>query len=263
MAAISPRPPSTRPLPWTEDPPPTCRHCLHRHHCLPAGLAQRALDALDQVLERPPPVFRGHRLWAAGDGFDALYVVRAGVMMAFDTTARGDRAVAFHLPGDLFGFSGLANGRHPYGVTALDTGTLCRLPYDAWLGLCTRHPGLQANLDRIVGAQLLDLKRMLGVFGYRTGRERVALLMLHLGERARRMGGNPRHFLLPASRLRLGQYLAMAKETLSRTFSELQRAGLLQVDGQEIQLLDPDGLAETAGLPPAWAPPRRRRGGWG
>jgi CRP/FNR family transcriptional regulator len=53
-------------------------------------------------------------------------------------------------------------------------------------------------------------------------------------------------FRLPMSRTDIGNYLGLAVETVSRVFTKMQRNGLLQVEGKEIEILDPDELCQVA-----------------
>ena len=41
----------------------------------------------------------------------------------------------------------------------------------------------------------------------------------------------------------IGNYLGLAVETVSRTFTKLQHRGVIKVEGKEVAILDMEGLA--------------------
>jgi len=72
--------------------------------------------------------------------------------------------------------------------------------------------------------------------------ERVAAFLLNLTERLRVRGFSAASVVLRMSREEIGSYLGLKLETVSRTFSKFQAAGLLFVRQRHIQITDPAGL---------------------
>ena len=50
------------------------------------------------------------------------------------------------------------------------------------------------------------------------------------------------------SRVDISNYLGLAVETISRVFTRFQKNGLIETQGKEVILQDPDTLYELAGL---------------
>lgn len=84
------------------------------------------------------------------------------------------------------------------------------------------------------------------LLGKKTAEERIGSFLLNLSRRYELRRLSPVTFRLPMSRTDIGNYLGLAVETVSRVFTKLQRAGLLQVEGKEIAILDHDQLCHVA-----------------
>lgn len=71
---------------------------------------------------------------------------------------------------------------------------------------------------------------------------RVATLLLSLSRRYGRRHLSPNSLRLPMSRTDMGNFLGLTIETVSRTFSRLQKEGIIKVDGREIHINKQDAL---------------------
>lgn len=72
--------------------------------------------------------------------------------------------------------------------------------------------------------------------------ERLAFFLLDLMQRLE----GRRHFHLLISRADIGDHLGLTSETVTRTFTLLQRHNYVQVNGRNLEILDPIGLARLA-----------------
>jgi len=72
--------------------------------------------------------------------------------------------------------------------------------------------------------------------------ERLAFFLLDLMQRLE----GRRHFHLLMSRADIGDHLGLTSETVTRTFTLLQRYNYVQVNGRNLEILDPIGLARLA-----------------
>ncbi|NIO39863.1 MAG: helix-turn-helix domain-containing protein, partial [Burkholderiales bacterium] len=60
-------------------------------------------------------------------------------------------------------------------------------------------------------------------------------------------GLSTREFNLSMTRQDIANYLGLTLETVSRTFTQFQKDGLLQVDRRLVRILDRSGLTTVAG----------------
>jgi CRP/FNR family nitrogen fixation transcriptional regulator len=80
------------------------------------------------------------------------------------------------------------------------------------------------------------------LLGRSNAMERLAFFLLDLMQRLE----GRRHFHLLMSRADIGDHLGLTSETVTRTFTRLQRHNYVQVNGRNLEILDPIGLARLA-----------------
>ena len=80
------------------------------------------------------------------------------------------------------------------------------------------------------------------LLGRSNAMERLAFFLLDLMQRLE----GRRHFHLLMSRADIGDHLGLTREPVTRTFTLLQRRNYVQVNGRNLEILDPIGLARLA-----------------
>ena len=225
-----------------------CTHCSLNQLCLPMSLDQADLEQLDAIVERKRPVQRGDHLYRGGDRFRAIYAVRSGSLKTYTTTEDGEEQVTgFHLPGELIGLDAINTWVHPCSAAALETTSICELPFEQLEQLAADIPGLQRQLLRLMSREIFADQEMLFAMARRSAEERLAMLLMSFADRFARRGLSATRFRLPMARSELGNYLGLAPETMSRLFRRFSEQGWLRAQGREIQLLEPDALNAVAG----------------
>lgn len=214
-----------------------CSSCSLRELCLPVALEREDIDALDRIVERHRPLHKGDMLCRPGQPFSALYAVLSGSLKSSLLSQDGEsRIIAFHLPGEMVGLDAISAGTHPTTITALETTSLCRIPFNQLETLSLKLPGLQHQLFRIMSKEIFDDHELLQAITRRTSEQRIATLLLNLSQRYGCRGLSRTRFLLPMSRLDLSNFLGLASETTSRIFRRFIAKGILKVAGKEVEL---------------------------
>lgn len=213
-----------------------CESCPLHELNLPGQVADVELAALAEIVVPSGLFHAGDHLFRIGDPLRALYLLRAGAFKSGATDPEGrEHVTGFLLPGDLLGFDGIYSGRHLYDTVALDTSTVCILPYDPLTDLSGRLPSLRRQLMRLFSKDLVEAGRLAGSY---TAEERVAAFLINLSDRLHARGYSATEFNLPMSRRDIGNHLRLATETVTRVLSGLQSAGTLRVHERTIQLVD-------------------------
>ena len=221
----------------------SCGNCSLTDLCLPHGMDVDDVDALERVVKRLPPLQPGKHLYRTGDPGRALFAVRSGCLKTYCTTEDGDEQVlGFTLPGELVGLDGLHNGHYVSNSIALETASVCALPYDQLENLCHTLPALQRQVMRIVGKEVAEDQKMLMLLGKRSAEERLAAFLVSLSMRYKSRNLSPTEFNLPMSRQDIGNYLGLAIETVSRLFAHFQDKKLLTVNRRAVVLTDLERL---------------------
>ena len=133
-----------------------CHNCTLFQLCLPVGVGAADLDLLDRILKNRRMVKRGDHVFRPGDAFHAVYAVRSGSVKTY-ARSRGGRAqmTGFHLPGELIGLDAIDSGVHHCGARALESTSVCELPFDRLEALGTQVAGVQRQMLRIMSKQIL------------------------------------------------------------------------------------------------------------
>ncbi len=225
-----------------------CKDCSLREMCLPLGLNNADLKALDNVIRRQRTLRKGEQLYRLGDPLKSLYAVRTGTLKTAGLMEDGRvQVTGFHLPGELLGMDAINTDRHPCSAEALETSEVCEIPYDAIGELAQKVPGLQHQLFRIMSRELVEDEHLLMMLGRMNAEERLAACLISFSRRHERLGVSGTAFKLSMSRQDLGDYLGLALETVSRLFSRFQEEKLIDIQGRHITLLNLDRLHIMAG----------------
>jgi CRP/FNR family transcriptional regulator len=226
----------------------SCAHCGLHQLCLPASIGSDDIPRLDKIVEVKKSLDREQALFAAGQPFRALYVVRSGAFKTSTIDSQGEvQVLGFHLPGEIMGLDAIASGRHECSAEALMKSSACEVPYDRLEAVALELPGLQQQLMRVISREVQHDQRHLVMIGRKVALERLAIFLHSLSQRLERVRRDPHLFVLPMSRRDLANYLGLVVETVSRLFSRLSELGVIAVERKTIRILDPAKLRELAG----------------
>jgi len=225
-----------------------CRDCSLHQLCLPIGISREDMERIDNIIRRRRPIARGETLFRHGDPFHSIYAVRSGSIKTFTPSDDGmEQVTGFHLPGEMIGLDAINGSTHPCSAKALDTASLCEIPFDELESLSHGIPSLQKQLLKIMSREILHDHNLLMMLGKKSAEERLASLLLSLSNRLLQRGFSAHEFNLSMSRNDIGNYLGLAVETVSRLFRRFREQGVLTVDRRSIQIHDMQKLKEAAG----------------
>jgi len=224
-----------------------CQKCSLFQLCMPMGLNDNDLEKLDRIIKRRRPVEKGEYLFRMGDPFHSVYAIRAGSIKIYTTNQNGqEQIIAFHLPGDLVGLDAIQGEVHTCSARALETVSVCEIPFDRLEALSHKIPGLQHHLLKLMSEELQHEHCHLAILARAPVEARLASFLTRLSERFRERGYSATEFNLSMSRNDIANTLGMAVETISRLFSQFQEQGLLRVERKHVQILDMPALVELS-----------------
>lgn len=224
-----------------------CQDCSLHQLCLPVGIDRKDLAALDHIIKRRRPIQRGDHLFVASDRFRSIYAVRSGSLKTYNLTEDGrEQVTGFFLPGEIVGLDAIGEGVHTCSARALETTSVCEIPYEELEGLGEHIPALTHQLLRIMSKEMHHDQVLLMLLGKRAAEERLAALLLNLSQRYGQRGYSSSEFNLSMSRHDIANYLGLAVETVSRLFSRMQEDGMLAVRSRHVRLTDIDKLRALA-----------------
>jgi CRP/FNR family transcriptional regulator len=225
-----------------------CSNCPQNSFCLPSELGAEDIAAVEAIVEHGGIRHKGDHIFRQGEEFLALHVVRSGSVASYSSSASGcEQITGFSFPGSVLGMDAIALNRHRTSAIALETTSVCRIPYESVRSLGQRIPALQHHVFRRLSQEIATEQRMLSTLGKCTAEQRVATLLLDISGDLKRRRLSALRFDLPMTRRDMGNFLGLSTETVSRSMTQLQRDGILRVDSKQITIRDPDRLRAFAG----------------
>ncbi len=225
----------------------SCGDCRLGELCLPIALDASEITRLDEIVKRGRPLKKGDYLYHQGDEFKAIYAIRAGSFKSFKTAWDGaEQVTGLYLPGEIVGMDGISSNQHNSSAIALETGSVCEIPFTQLEALSSKIPSLQGRFFRLMGKEIANDQKMLTLLSSNSAEERVAALLLSISSRQHRRHLSPNQFRLPMTRAEIGSYLGITLETVSRIFSRLQKQDIIKVDNKELRVSDMDALKKIA-----------------
>jgi CRP/FNR family transcriptional regulator, anaerobic regulatory protein len=221
-----------------------CEGCSLHSACLTRSLSPAALEAFDDIIQRPQPLKRGQALIRQGQAFRSLYLVRTGSLkQVMRLPGREDEQVIhFYLPSEAVGLEAIGETHCPASVVALESTFVCELPFEQLEALALRHEALRAELMRCMSRELRGDQRQVCLLSGRTAEQRLAGFLLDLSRRFHARGYSRYRFQLTMSRADIGSHLGLALETVSRVMGRFQRQGLVKAAGRELSIRSLEGL---------------------
>lgn len=217
---------------------------------IPPGLLLGAVPAGDGAdararrsilaLRRGPVRFRRNTTVAAeGDSADCIFLVAKGIVRSCKTFVDGGRSiVAFHLPGELFGWT--CGGTHLLSAEAATDAVVMFVKRSALLSAAARDTALANFLVENTANELRQTQEH-SLLISRDARHRIAAFLTDLSRRT----GNSTRLDVPMSCHDIADYLGLTIETVSRTITKLVRCGSIARAGSRrtFILKDPGSLA--------------------
>jgi len=224
----------------------SCDTCRMRLMCLPAALDQHHLDSLEDIIENRRTVGSGETLYRQNDPFTSLYAILNGSVKTYTTHEDGwTRITGCHLPGEIFGFSGIGADFCRSTARALEDTLICEIPFDDLQALCRKIPDLQSRVLHLMSQRLVEDHELAAQFLHkRPARKRIAAFIISVSTRAARRGEAEMELRLPMSRTDIGNYLGITLETVCRELSRLEKAGIITLSKRDLTILDLPGLRE-------------------
>jgi len=182
----------------------------------------------------------GELIFSEGEGCAGLYIVEAGSVRIFKSSAGGrEQVLSIDGPGgsiaELPVFDG---GSYPASAQAITPVTLLFFSKQDFHALCRQHPEVALKVLRVVGGRLRRLVGIIEELSFTTVRHRLAALLVRLAKSEGTRSASGFTFALPVNNNELAAQIGTVRELVSRNMSRLQSEGLIQIDGRTIVIPD-------------------------
>lgn len=190
----------------------------------------------------------GQSVFAMGQPFNGLYVVRSGSLKSVVTHDDGsDNVIGFHMRGDLLGTDGMCKKQYWCEAVALTDCEVIRLPSECFFTPGRSNDDMEQMLYWAISREIKREQVSYTVSHAARSEVRVARFLLQLSECFEGIGCSARRFTLTMTRRDIGSYLSVTLETVSRALSLLHHLGIIEIANREVTLASPAALRAYEG----------------
>ena len=179
-----------------------------------------------------------------GDIETNLFYLQYGWLKVIKTNPDGrEQVLRFLGPGEIFNEIGVfAKRPNPATALALEESGIWLIPRSALEQILFSHPHTALQIMENMADRFISLIELTADLSLRTVEARLAKLLLE----------QTREDVIPRQRwstlTEMAAHLGTVPDVLSRAVRELTRAGLIEMDKQQIRILNRDGLEERANM---------------
>jgi len=217
-----------------------CVNCLAQSACVLSALNGDDLCAAEEVMHRLRYA-DDETIFLQGAPVRGFYILCQGLMKVALAIQDGRRLlVRFCHPGDLL--NGIALHEHPFSAVSIGTSTVSFIDKARAMELTKRYPKLEAEIEqRFARDGQLLLQRMADL-AYESVEERLAHVLLSLGQRHGVHEGKDLRIDLPLSQQDLADMIGSSRQRVNHELQKLADQGLIHVNRCRITILDDEGL---------------------
>ena len=204
---------------------------------------------LEQLETERRELEAGEELFRPGTPADELFILSKGWLILESYAASGARSIVrVHLPGDIIDTASLSYGNFPYRAIARSEAIVCPFPRKALVQIFERSPRLSALLLCLSSIEIAEQEDRASVFRRNNAAAKLALFVQQTFGRLKLMNHLLHdRFHCPLNQTDIGDATGMSSVHVSRTFSKLEKEGLLQRHGQFTRIVNTKALSELSG----------------
>lgn len=226
--------------------PIACKDCGIYGLCKAVG-GEADLSLLNTIVKNRRVYKRGEPLFSVGEPYRAAFAIRSGSVKTSVLTDDGRvQVTGFHISGELLGLNSLVADRYNCEARALETTSVCEVPFACYEELVEQAPGLQHQMLKIMSREIIHNQDMMLLLGKKRAEERLASFLINFSQRLASHGRSAEEIRLSMSRSDIGNYLGLAEETVCRVISRFEEDGLISTQRRIVRLNQPTRLRELA-----------------
>jgi CRP-like cAMP-binding protein len=209
------------------------------------------------LLELPLTLRRydaGTDIISEGDRTKNCCLVLEGLVCRYKTVANGNRQIlSLHIPGDIPDLHSLHIVQMDHSLGTLTASRVAFIPHEAVRRLSRASYRIAEAFWReaLVDASVFR-EWMVGI-GRRSAQSRLAHFLCEFATKLRAVGlSDGIRFELPMTQTEIGDALGLSTVHTNKTLRALRQAGLIELRGRRLKLLDWDGLCELGEFDPSY-----------
>jgi CRP/FNR family transcriptional regulator, anaerobic regulatory protein len=213
-----------------------CAHCEALSRSICAALDPAELLKFEKLTQQTRFPDR-ETIFMEDQSADAVLNVTEGVVRLSKLLPDGRRQIiGFALAGDFLGTG--PGERYNCSADAIGPVTACRISRSAFWQFVETKPHMLRRMNEFAARELNLAQDQMLLLGRRTAEEKVASFLVSWRDRLARVGADAETILLPMSRQDIADFLGLTIETVSRTFTKLEREGVIDIVRGGVRLRD-------------------------
>ena len=212
-----------------------CEKSFKENH--PDDEIQKYLDSKETI-----SVGKGKLIFKEGEIPKGVFYIEKGAVklykMGFN---KKEQILRFAKEGDLIGYRALlSEEEHGTSAEAMNPVQVSFIPSKIFHKLLMTNPKLSYAFLQKISYELGEYSNTITLLAQKTVRERLAEILFLLDKK---MGRDPEGFIrLTLTREEIANLIGTATESAIRLISEFKSDGLIEVEGRNIKVLNPDRL---------------------
>ncbi|MCB1581833.1 MAG: cyclic nucleotide-binding domain-containing protein [Marinicella sp.] len=194
------------------------------------------IKAIENIIDSHIMIEKNQTVFKAGATFQHLYTVHSGMFKSVYLTQQGDeRIVDIFIPGQVMGFDGIHEGKYKTTVKAVSSGSYCVIPFYPLQELAMKHRDIQNRVMKMMSEKIIQFEIVHSEYN---AKQKLVSFVKDVSDLYYSRGFSASQFPFQVSQRDLANYLGLAEETLSRTFTKLKKNNILALADQQITIID-------------------------
>ena len=187
---------------------------------------------------------KGQIIFLEGDKGQGFFVVCLGFVKIYKISPEGkEKILRLVKPHDIFGPVPVFSGEtYPANADAMKSTKALFFPLNVFINLIKKNPNIALNMLDALSDRLRQFKIQVEDLSLKEIPSRLAVYFLHVSKEESRNDA----FTLEIPKGQLASLLGTIPETLSRIFSKMREAGIIESEGNKIKILDMESLKNLA-----------------
>mgnify|MGYP002712075754 CR=1 FL=1 len=194
------------------------------------------IQAIETIIDSHIMIEKNQAVFEANSTFQNLYTVHSGMFKSVYLTQQGDeRIVDIFIPGQVMGFDGIHEGKYKTTVKAVSSGSYCVIPFYPLQELAMKYKDIQNRVFKMLSEKIIQYEIVHSEYN---AKQKLVSFIKEVSDLYYSRGFSASQFPFQISQRDLANYLGLAEETLSRTFTKLKKSNILALAEQQITIID-------------------------
>ncbi len=226
----------------------SCLQCNSRMRSIFDSVGSMDLEVMDSA-KTCQQFKKGETIFEEGTYPHGLYCISNGKVKVTQTGSDGrEHIVHLSKDGDVMGYRAVLSGdKYSCSAVALENSSVCFIPTKVFVSMVEKDPKLAFKIIHLLSNELKVAERGITDIAQKSVKERLAQGLLLLKESYGFESDNAT-LNVAMTREDIANIVGTARETVIRLLFELDREGVIHLDGKKIKIVDQGKLLRLANI---------------